>query len=100
MLTDSLVTSFKWKSQIWGSVLKAVDVVEDPAEWDQDQQKGWQEHTLANYGLQGSGDLNIWYAFHNEFPYEIYQKPPQKKNAPVGAKGRVFPEALATGSFS
>lgn len=33
------------------SVLKAVDVVEDPAEWDQDQQKGWQEHTLANLNM-------------------------------------------------
>ena len=27
---------------------------------------------------------------------ELYTNPP----APVGAKGRVFPEALATGSFS
>lgn len=67
------------------SVLKAVDVVEDPAEWDQDQQKGWQKHTLANLimgcralATWASGTLSmfndfLYYSISTKNKYETYE---------------------------
>ena len=50
----------------------------------------------------GKGPFFFDFFVFFEFPGRSKLKKNQKKNppAPVGAKGRVFPEALATGSFS